>query len=144
MNVANTLGIIRVMSAAPLRVVVHAIIKIEITPSLIRNLKAQLARVFASKGMIFADFCIDLGVPKQSPEEYPALELLRRGEADALIVSRTPMFEQVDRRDLLQRLCLPDDMPIALLGTEHLRELGLLPSPSSSPLRTDLDPNATL
>jgi hypothetical protein len=117
------------MSSTPLRVVVHAVIRIEILPTLIRDLKAQLGRTFAKQGLVFVDFCVDLGVPKQRPEEYPALELLRRGEADALIVSRTPMFGKTDRRDLLQRLCMPDDVPIALLGVEELRELGLLPPP---------------
>ena len=115
------------MRPDPLRVVVHAIFKTDITPPLIQDLKDHLAKTFAKQGLLFEDFCIDLGTAKQRPEDYLAIELLRRGYADALIVTRTPMFGQTDARDLLQRLCLPDDKPLALWTAEQLRELGLLP-----------------
>jgi hypothetical protein len=80
------------MSDQPLRLVVHAIVRIEIYPALIQRLKAQIAALCAKQGMVMTDFFIDIGVPKRRPEDYPVLDVLRRGEADVLLVSRTPMF----------------------------------------------------
>lgn len=119
------------MSQPPLRLVVHAIIRIEIFPALIKRLKDQIAGLCAKQGMVMTEFFIDVGVPKRRPEDYPALDVLRRGQADILLVSRTPLFSKGQRRDLLERLCLPDDTPIALLPVTRLRELGLLPEESA-------------
>src|SRR5689334_22138815 len=115
------------MSEQPLRLVVHAIIRIEIFPALVKRLKDQIAALCDQQGMVLADFFIDIGVPKRRPEDYPALDVLRRGQADVLLVSRTPLFSKGKRRDLLERLCLPVDQPIALVPVARLRELELLP-----------------
>lgn len=120
------------MSQQPLRLVVHAIIRIEIFPALIKRLKDQIANLCAKQGMVMTDFFIDVGVPKRRPEDYPALDVLRRGQADILLVSRTPLFTKSQRRDLLERLCLPEDSPIAFLPVARLRELGLLPEEPAS------------
>lgn len=72
-------------------------------------------------------FIVDLGAPKRSPEEYPALDYFHAGKADALMVVRAPLFDRRHHGDLLTAKTLSGGLPLAWVPAYELRRLGLLP-----------------
>lgn len=115
------------MRRIPVRVVCHAIFRTELFPQQVRQLHQQVATTCAEQGARLVDFCPDLGLPKGSPDDYAALDYLRNGVADALLIVRTPFLYDVPSDDLLESLCLPPGQPMTWVSAPELRLLGLLP-----------------
>lgn len=115
------------MSRVPLRVVCHAIIRIDFVPSHLQKLEMDIRRRCAERGAQLAQFVVDFGTPKQAPYEYPALEYLRGGSADALLILRVPLLSDWRTDDLLASTALADGQPMRWLTVPELRSLALLP-----------------
>jgi hypothetical protein len=91
------------------------------------ELGEDVARICAQEGVLLVDRVIDRGPPKSHPEQYPALVRLARGEADLLLVVRSPLYHanRGAGRDCLEAACEPG--PFAWLSLGELRQAGLLP-----------------
>ena len=61
------------MSRVPVRMVCHAILRIDLVPAQVCELEATIRRRCRDSDAQLVDFCVDLGTPKRRPEEYPAL-----------------------------------------------------------------------
>lgn len=84
-----------------MRLVCHAILRIDLVPAQVRELQSTIRRRCQGSDAQLVDFCIDLGTPKRRPEDYPALECFRAGKADALLIVCVPSDEPLLRGDLL-------------------------------------------
>ncbi len=115
------------MSRFPVRIVCHAILRIDLVPAQVRELEATIRRRCRESGAQLVDFCVDLGTPKRRPEDYPALSYFRAGKADALLIVCVPSDELPPRGDLLTSRAL-SGFPGAWLAVPKLREVGLLPA----------------
>ena len=114
------------MSRFPVRIVCHAILRIDLVPAQVRELEATIRRCCWDLDAQLVDFCIDLGTPKRRSEDYPALSYFRAGKADVLLIVCVPSDEQLPRGDLLTSRAL-SGFPGAWLAVPKLREVGLLP-----------------
>ena len=114
------------MSRFPVRIVCHAILRIDLVPAQVRELEATIRRRCRDTDAQLVDFCVDLGTPKRRPEEYPALSYFRAGKADALLIVCVPSDEPLPRGDLLTSRAL-SGFPAGWLAVPRLREVGLLP-----------------
>ena len=115
------------MSRFPVRIVCHAILRIDLVPAQVRELEATIRRRCRDSDAQLVDFCVDLGTPKRRPEDYPALSYFRAGKADALLIVCVPSDELPPRGDLLTSRAL-SGFPGAWLAVTKLREVGLLPA----------------
>ncbi len=115
------------MSRFPVRVVCHAVLRIDLEPQRVRVLEAEVQRRCDEANARLTAFIVDLGAPKKSPEEYPALDYFRAGKADALMVVRAPLADPRSHGDLLTEKTLAGGLPIAWVPAYELRRLGLLP-----------------
>jgi hypothetical protein len=116
----------RRMSRFPVRVVCHAILRIDLVPARVRELVATIRRRCQESDAQLVDFCVDFGKPKRRPEDYPALSYFRAGKADALLIVCMPSDEPLPRGDLLTSRAL-SGFPAGWLAVPKLREVGLLP-----------------
>lgn len=116
------------MRRVPIRVVCHAILRVDVVPAHVQQLRREMEQMCVAKGARLLDFVVDLGSAKDAAAEYPALAYLRNGVADVLLVVRVPIFDGVPSVDLLESTLLPDDRPIAWVTVPTLRRLGLLPA----------------
>ncbi len=116
----------RRMSRFPVRVVCHAILRIDLVPARVRELEATIRRRCQESDAQLIDFCVDFGKPKRRPEDYPALSYFRAGKADALLIVCMPSDEPLPRGDLLTSRAL-SGFPAGWLAVPKLREVGLLP-----------------
>jgi hypothetical protein len=114
------------MSRFPVRIVCHAILRIDLVPAQVRELEATIRRRCQDTDAQLVDFCVDLGTPKRRPEDYPALSYFRAGKADALLIVCVPSDEPLPRGDLLTSRAL-SGFPAGWLAVPRLREVGLLP-----------------
>lgn len=115
------------MSRFSVRVVCHAVLRIDLEPQRVRALEAEVERRCAEANARLTAFIVDLGAPKKSPEEYPALDYFRAGKADALMVVRVPLADHRNHGDLLTEKTLSGGLPLAWVPAYELRRLGLLP-----------------
>lgn len=115
------------MSRFPVRVVCHAVLRIDLKPHRVRVLEAEVKRRCDEASAKLMAFIVDLGAPKRSPEEYPALDYFHAGKADALMVVRAPLFDRRHHGDLLTAKTLSGGLPLAWVPAYELRRLGLLP-----------------
>lgn len=90
------------------------------------SLRAQLLRLTAGTQMHIVDIVLDGGPPKTRVDEYPALQRIADGEADALWLGRSAKLRRPQTADLLEAACRPE--PMAFVTAAELRELGLLPN----------------
>ncbi len=116
----------RRMSRFPVRVVCHAILRLDLVPARVRELEATIRRRCQESDAQLVDFCVDFGKPKRRPEDYPALSYFRAGKADALLIVCMPSDEPLPRGDLLTSRAL-SGFPAGWLAVPKLREVGLLP-----------------
>ena len=115
------------MSRVPVRMVCHALLRIDLVPAQVRELEATIRRRCRDSDAQLVDFCVDLGTPKRRPEEHPALSYFRAGKADARLIVCVPSDELPPRGDLLTSRAL-SGFPGAWLAVPKLREVGLLPA----------------
>lgn len=78
------------MSRLPVRIVCHAILRIDLVPAQVRELEATIRRRCWDSDAQLVDFCVDLGTPKRRSEDYPALSSFRAGKADVLLIVCVP------------------------------------------------------
>ena len=116
----------RLRSRFTLRIVCHAVLRIDLIPAQVRELESTIRRRCQDSDAQLVDFCVDLGTPKRRPEDYPALSYFRAGKADALLIVCVPSDEPLPRGDLLTSRAL-SGFPGAWLAVPRLREVGLLP-----------------
>ena len=90
------------MRRVPIRVVCHAILRVDVVPAHVQQLRREMEQMCVAKGARLLDFVVDLGSAKDAAAEYPALTYLRNGVADVLLVVRVPMFDGVPSVDLLE------------------------------------------
>ncbi|PSM30791.1 hypothetical protein BVG81_008695 [Haliangium sp. UPWRP_2] len=114
------------MSRFPVRVVCHAILRIDVVPARVRALETEIRRRCAESDAQLVEFCVDFGKPKRRAEDYPALNYLRSGKADALLIVGVPSDKPLPPGDLLTSRAL-SGFPMGWLNVPKLRELGLLP-----------------
>ena len=114
------------MSRFPVRVVCHALLRIDLVPARVRELEATIRGRCQESDAQLVDFCVDFGKPKRRPEDYPALNYFRAGKADALLIVCMPSDEPLPRGDLLTSRAL-SGFPAGWLAVTKLREVGLLP-----------------
>lgn len=67
------------------------------------------------------------GPPKRRVSDYPSLARIARGEADGVLVVRSPLFRRVCTAERLERLC--PEGPSGWLTAAALEAAGLLPKP---------------
>ena len=89
------------------------------------ELGAELEQVCAQEGVVMVDRVVDRGPPKSRAAEYPVLGRLSRGEADALLVVRSPMYRRGAVADRLE--AVSEQGPFAWLSVAELRQADLLP-----------------
>ena len=110
------------MSRFPVRIVCHAILRIDLVPAQVRELEATIRRRCRDSDAQLVGFCADLGTPKRRPEECPALSNFRAGKADAQLIVCVPSDELPPRGDLRTSLAL-SGLPGAWRATSSLRKL---------------------
>ena len=88
------------MPRFPVRIVCHAILRIDLVPAHVRELESTIRQRCQDSDAQLVDFCVDLGTPKRRPEDYPALSYFRAGKADALLIVCVPSDEPLPRGDL--------------------------------------------
>jgi len=119
------------MVRVPLRVVCHAIWRVDVVPADVVRLRGDVERRCAERAARLVDFVVDFGGVKRRAEEYPVLAYLRSGRADVLLVVRVPApGRRGDWRrseDLLESRVLPEGGAVAWATVPELRQLGLLP-----------------
>ena len=123
---AATRPMMRRMSRFPLRMVCHAVLRIDLVPAQVRELESTIRRRCQDSDAQLVDFCVDLGTPKRQAEDYPALDYFRAGKADALLIVCVPSDEPLPRGDFLTSRAL-SGFPAGWLAVPRLREVGLLP-----------------
>jgi hypothetical protein len=121
------------MGRVPLRVVCHAILRVDLVPVHVQRLRRDMERRCEERGARLLDFAVDFGALKGSVDEYPALSYLRNGRADVLLVVRVPVFDSRQSGDLLESLAMPEGQAVAWLTMPELQRLGLLPTAVSVP-----------
>lgn len=121
------------MARVPLRVVCHAILRVDLVPVHVQRLRRDMELRCEERGARLLDFVVDFGAIKGSVDEYPALSFLRNGRADVLLVVRVPVFDSRSSGDLLESLAMPEGQAVAWLTVPELRRLGLLPTAVSVP-----------
>lgn len=115
------------MSRVPVRVVCHAILRMDVVPDRVRKLKQDVAQRCRDGDARLVEFVVDFGLPKTRPQDYPALNYLRAGAADVLFVVTVPVFAARPEGDLLTTKLLADRSPFAWIAVPALRALDLLP-----------------
>ncbi len=121
------------MKYATIRAVGHAILRVDVEPSLVQSLRAWLEKFCREHNRRLIGLFVDLGQVPDSLDP-PALDCLKRGEADGLFVMR--MEEEADQpqpRGVFETLCLGADESITWLWASQLRDRWLLPPPSGQP-----------
>lgn len=101
-------------------------------------LRADLAEMCIKENLRLVDIVVDRGLPKRRISDYPALAWLARGEADGVLVVRSPLYRRVGAADRLERLC--PEGPSGWLTAADLEAAGLLPKrlKGSAPRRTSV------
>mgnify|MGYP000087111282 CR=1 FL=1 len=115
------------MRRVPIRVVCHAILRVDVVPAHVQQLRREMEQLCTAKGARLLDFVVGFGGAKEEAD-YPALTYARNGVADVLLVVRAPIFDGGPSVDLLEAALLPDERPIAWGTVPTLRRLGLLPA----------------
>ncbi len=115
------------MARVPVRVVCHAILRMDVVPERVRRLREDVALRCRDGDAQLVELFVDLGVPKTDPQDYPALNYLRTGAADALFVVCVPVFGHRADGDLLASKLLEDRRSFAWITVPGLRALALLP-----------------
>ncbi|MBL9003690.1 MAG: hypothetical protein JNJ46_05550 [Myxococcales bacterium] len=115
------------MVRVPLRVVCHAILRVDLVPAHVQRLRWDMEQRCEERGARLLDFVVDFGAAKRRADDYPSLSYLRNGRADVLLVVRVPVFDSRQSGDLLESLAMPDGQAVAWLTVPQLRRLGLLP-----------------
>lgn len=115
------------MARVPVRVVCHAILRMDVVPERVRRLREDVALRCREGDAQLVELFVDLGVPKTDPQDYPALNYLRTGAADALFVVCVPVFGHPANGDLLASKLLEDRRSFAWITVPALRALALLP-----------------
>lgn len=119
------------MVRVPLRVVCHAILRVDLVPAHVQRLRRDLEQRCEERGARLLDFVVDFGTAKESSDDYPALSYLRDGRADVLLLVRVPVpvpvFDARQSGDRLESLAMPEGRAVAWLTIPELRRLGLLP-----------------
>ena len=118
----------RRMARIPIRVVCHAILRIDLVPAHVQRLQREVEHLCDGKGARLVEFVVDLGAAKRHAPEYPALSYLRNGVADVLLAVRVPVFDSRESADVLESAVLRNSQPIAWATVPALRRLGLLPA----------------
>jgi len=109
----------------------HASLRTDVVPERVRRLCEDVAQRCREGDARLVEFAFDLGVSKTEPHEYPALNYLRTGAADALFAVCVPIFGQPADGDLLASMLLTE-RTFAWVIVPALRALDLLP-PSVGP-----------
>lgn len=90
-----------------------------------QGLRADLAEMCIKENLRLVDIVVDRGPPKRRISDYPALARIARGEADGVIVVRSPLYRRVGAVDRLEGLC--PEGPSGWLTAADLEAGGLLP-----------------
>ena len=104
-----------------------AILRTDVVPERVRRLREDVAMRCREGDARLVEFAVDLGVPKTEPHEYPALNYLRTGAADALFVVSVPVIGHRRDGDLLTSRLLADRSSFAWVTVPAMRALELLP-----------------
>lgn len=90
-----------------------------------QGLRADLAEMCIKENLRLVDIVVDRGPPKRRVSDYPALARIARGEADGVIVVRSPLYRRGGAADRLEKLC--PEGPSGWLTATDLEAAGLLP-----------------
>jgi len=120
------------MKYATIRAVGHAILRMDVEPSLVQSLRMWLEKFCREHNRRLIGLFVDFG---QVPDtlDPPALDCVKRGEADGLFVMRMEEAGQAQPRGVFETLCLGADESIIWLWATQLRDRWLLPPPSGQP-----------
>lgn len=91
------------------------------------GLRADLADICRKENLCLLAIVVERGPPKRRASDYPALARLGRGEADAVLVVRSPLYQREYPADRLEMLC--PEGPSGWLTAKDLTAAGLLPKP---------------
>lgn len=92
-----------------------------------QGLRDDLRALCIKENLRLVDIVVDRGPPKRRASDYPALACITRGEADGVIVVRSPLFQRGPVADRLETLC--PDGPSGWLTADDLAAARLLPKP---------------
>lgn len=91
------------------------------------GLRANLVDICRKENLSLLEIVVDRGPPKRRASDYPALARLARGEADLVLVVRSPLYQRKRPADRLEHLC--QEGPSGWFTAEVLTAAGLLPKP---------------
>lgn len=92
-----------------------------------KGLCADLAEICRKENLALLEIVVDRGPPKRRASDYPVLARLARGEADLVLVVRSPLYQREHPADRLEQLC--PEGPSGWLTAEDLGAAGLLSKP---------------
>jgi len=113
-------------SAVLPRVIVYVYASPELPGDEDRALAADIEAICGQEGLTLVDRVVDRGPPKRRRSQYPVLARLLRGEADVLLVVRSPLYCRGALADRLEAAAAAG--PFAWLSVAELQAAGLLPA----------------
>lgn len=127
------------LSARP-RVIVYVFASQLVSTEEDSALVAQVEQICVEEDVACLGTVIDRGPAKQRCEQYPSLARVARGDVDALLVVRSPLYERSFPADRLEELC--PEGPFAWMSADELRDAELLPAVAAAPRRRRRPPVA--
>jgi hypothetical protein len=118
------------VTSAPPRVIVYVFASPQLVGSEDAQLLADVEKICAEEGVVLVDSIVDRGPPKSPREHYPVLARLQRGDADLLLIVRSPFYRRGDVADALESCCA--EGPFGWLSKDDLRRADLLPPARTS------------
>lgn len=109
----------------PTRVLIYVFASSYLFEEAEQGLRADLAEMCIKENLRLVDIVVDRGPAKRRVSDYPALARIARGEADGVIVVRSPLYRRVGAADRLEKLC--PEGPSGWLTAADLEAGGLLP-----------------
>lgn len=110
------------------RVIVYSFSSPYLAGEAAQDFRADMLALCAKEDLRLVEVVIDHGPPKRRPEEYPALTRVALGEADGLLIVRSPLYRRTRPADRLEKLCPAGAS--AWLTADELRAAGMLPQQS--------------
>ena len=115
---------------APRRLILYYFMSPYLSDQEAKRFRFEMSELCVRNQFELVELFIDRGPPKRRVEDYPALRRVAQGEADGILVVRSPLYERGAVPDRLESFCA--EGPSDYLSKERLAKGGMLPAP---PLR---------
>ncbi|MFO0578658.1 MAG: hypothetical protein U1A78_32040 [Polyangia bacterium] len=112
---------------APRRLVLYYFMSPYLSDKEAKRFRFEMSELCVRNQLELVELVIDRGPPKRRVEDYPALRRVAQGEADGVLVVRSPLYGRGPVPDLLESFCA--EGPSEYLSKERLARGGMLPPP---------------